>query len=579
MEHIPELILSKLKKFTEYISDIIVNISDTDQNSQTFCRLLIDFQHLQQFDKDLAAWIQNNYLEYLHLLRSISLNHIKKTFTNVSTVNVCFTNVPDLVKIHELRSTHSSKLISTWGRCIGVSKENLQVVDAVYQCNMCDLKITTPTFSNKYLDLKCRNCNYVKQFEFMSGKSNYIDQRCVTIQAVTSDLSQQVAQQIIVTLQYSKTMDISLGKNYKFFGTLCPKINRHSTRTPDKEDYQYSFLATHIEENRQENLNQTTPTDLIIVKMKNDPNLLENVIETMFPNFFGFDQVKFALLLQAIGGVSKVTQDGMPLRGDIHLLLIGDPSIGKSVLMNSIKNYWDIVQHCVGLGSTNAGLTAGIVTNPETGENEICPGAMAIANNGLCVIDEFDKLYTTNLYILHEAMEQQTISINKAGKQAEFVSKTSVLAAGNPIQGCIDSSLRIQQNMRIEAPLLSRFDLIFAMQDQCIDSADIAIATKIVEGRCNKNNINVPFTNLDVRCYILYCKQQRPTLPKETTSFIASEYMKIFKETHCTSRTLESIIRMSEAFAKFELEDSVSVRHVKTVIGLLQNSYEYISVN
>jgi DNA replication licensing factor MCM5 len=217
-----------------------------------------------------------------------------------------------------------------------------------------------------------------------------------------------------------------------------------------------------------------------ILNMTKERNIFKKLSQSIAPSIFGHDDIKTAIACLLFGGTSKKTSDGMKLRGDINVLLLGDPSTAKSQFLKFVHKAAPICVYTSGKGSSAAGLTASVIKDASTGEFQLEGGAMVLADGGVVCIDEFDKMRADDRVAIHEAMEQQTISIAKAGITTTLNSRTSVLAAANPLHGRYDDLKHAAEQIDFQSAILSRFDTIFIVKDIREDKNDKMIANHVI---------------------------------------------------------------------------------------------------
>eukprot|EP00644_Phytophthora_capsici_P015828 jgi/Phyca11/577663/estExt2_Genewise1.C_PHYCAscaffold_2150006 len=308
-----------------------------------------------------------------------------------------------------------------------------------------------------------------------------------------------------------------------------------------------------------------------------EENVYEVLSQSLAPEIYGHEDVKKVLLL--IGGVTKRMDEGMKLRGDLNVLLMGDPGVAKSQLLKHIATVAPRGVYTTGKGSSGVGLTAAVVRDATTKEMTLEGGALVLADMGICCIDEFDKMEEGDRTAIHEVMEQQTVSIAKAGITTTLNARTSVLAAANPIFGRYNKKLSASQNINLPNALLSRFDLLFLLLDVANYEKDEALARHVTYvHRFSRNpemSFEPPVRPEVLRYFIAIAKQYQPSIPENLCGYIVEAYVTLRQQdandaqTAMTARQLLSILRLSQALARLRFSTEVIHQDVDEAIRLV----------
>ncbi|MEM0481147.1 MAG: minichromosome maintenance protein MCM [Candidatus Aenigmatarchaeota archaeon] len=568
-------------RFLDFIEEFYLNELGKIK-LQNLKKLEIDFSKLQLFDVELAE-IFINYPEEVLSIFEEALYEYEPELKD--KVRIRFFNFPKVLetKIGNLRSEHLGKLVIVDGIVKRASEVRPEIYEAIFQCIECKNLISViQTERAIKKPIKCPRCDG-RTFE-MVGEKLY-DARWIVIEEPYEIIAGERPTSIMVYLKEDlvdpkNRVKSDPGNRIKVIGILkrIPRKSKKNLRTLEIFIDAINFESLETEWH---DIEITKEEEEKILELSKDPNIYQKFINSIAPTIFGLEEVKEAILLQMFGGNERYMPDGTRIRGEIHILLVGDPSTGKSQLLKVISQLMPRGKYVSGTASTAAGLIATVTRDEEfLGGWVLEAGAVIMANQSVCAIDEFEKVEKKDLIALHEAMEQGTVSIAKASIIATLPAKTAILAGANPKFGRFDPYIPIREQIEIPETLLTRFDLKFVLRDIPNPEVDKKIIEHIAKSRFfKKEELEKEILEpIFIRKYIAYARKNcKPKMTQEAFEKIAKFYEEMRQKSTgqvitITLRQLEALIRLAEASAKVRLSNEVTIEDAERAIKLMKVS-------
>ena len=504
------------------------------------------------------------------------------------------------VPLRQLRAEQIGSLQTIKGIVVKMTDVKPFLKVASYSCDICGYEIYQVNHQRTYMPLisceseQCRNNHSQGDIMQINRASKFLSFQEITIQEPTNEVpTGHVPRSIKISCFGSTTRKCAPGDMIIVTGVYLPRM-LDDARLKNKMIHDTYIEAFKIEKEKK-NYQETkiNPETINILKKDKSNTLYLNLAKSIAPEIFGMEDIKKALLLLLVGGVDKTLPDGMKIRGNLNILLMGDPGIAKSQLLKYISHISPRGVYTTGKGSSGVGLTAAVVKDPVTNDLVLEGGALVLADMGVCCIDEFDKMSDYDRANIHEVMEQQTVSIAKAGITTRLNARTSVLAAANPAYGRYNMNLTPHENINLPAALLSRFDLLFLLLDEVNPERDLELARHVAYVHQHKkvnndNNKDSKIYNEEfIREYIAQAKKCRPTIPQDLHNFIVQKYVEKRKleieqknkqgYQYITPRSLLAVIRLSQALAKLRMNDKVKQEDVDEALRLVEVSQSSIN--
>ena len=500
---------------------------------------------------------------------------------------------PLFISLRGLRAKNIDNLIWSKGILVRSSIIRPKLMKATFECFMCGSKFEIIQLTSRIKWPKfCTNkrCKAKAQTDFrlISKDSEFIDWQSIMIQEIPEDLPPgRIPRSVQAILTYDLVDIVKPGDRIKVMG-IFKSVLANSTKSNNS-----TLFKTYIDVNF---IDPEDKTDAItdfskedkkkIEELSKEPKIQKKISRSIAPNIYGRDQLKLACALSLFGGTRRKKPGGGYKRGDIHILAVGDPGTGKSEILKGAIEVSPRGLYTSGKGSSAVGLTAAVIKESDTGQMNLEAGVVVLANGGVAAIDEFDKMETADRSALHEAMEQQTVSIAKAGIVATLKAQTAIIAAANPYSGRYDRYKTPTQNIRLPPSLLSRFDLIFIIVDKPNASDDAQMAEFIL-----KNSMTQPEENIEesddsqspiprdlLKKYIKHAKRScHPVLTNDAKERIKEYYLELRGQydsedaiISILARNLDALVRLSEAHAKMALRSNVLKEDVEEIFKLFR---------
>ncbi|KAI8977175.1 MCM2/3/5 family-domain-containing protein [Mycotypha africana] len=574
----------------------------------------VDLSHLISWDNALADELMNKPAEFLPLFEIAAKGAVKRIL-HVNPTEILDSDVPDcqiilksdanVTQIRDLNSDYIGKLVRIPGIVIGASTLSCRATQVTAMCKDCRSLKVIPVkggFAGITLPRKCdkeplageKNQCSQDPYIIVHDKCRFVDSQVIKLQEApdmvpVGDLPRHTilnADRWLTNRIVPGMRAVVLGIYSIYQSKTTKGTGVSAVRTP-----YIRIVGLEVDKHNSGRGKPqfTNAEEEEYIRMSKQPDLYESFARSIAPSIFGNGDIKKAITCLLFGGSKKILPDGMRLRGDISVLLLGDPGTAKSQLLKFVEKVAPIAVYTSGKGSSAAGLTASVIRDPSTRDFYLEGGAMVLADGGVVCIDEFDKMRDEDRVAIHEAMEQQTISIAKAGITTILNSRTSVLAAANPVYGRYDEMKTAGENIDFQTTILSRFDMIFIVKDEHNELRDVSVAKHVLNVHMNRTiqDAAMPEISLEkMKAYINYCKAKcAPRLTEKAADKLSSYFVEIrktLKEAErdsqirstipITIRQLEAIIRISESLAKLRLSPEATEQDVDEAIRLFKYS-------
>ena len=554
--------------------------------------IVVDFEDLIAYDPDLARSIlekPDEYLEYLGRSAWAQLKIEDPEYAEViKRLRVRFRKLPERHSLRKIGSENIGRLLLVDGIIVRSTSVKPLLIKAAFQCRKCNaMSYVEQSGTLMRGPGVCAHCRS-KVFEFMEKQSTFLNSQEIRIQERPEHLPPG---------QLPRAMDIRLAEDLVDIARPGDRVSiigiaraqqEFAGRKTRLRTFELLLDANYVDVvGKEVEVVEITPEDeRLIRELAKDPFIHRKLIASLAPSIYGYGDIKEAVLYLLFGGVPKRLPDGIMIRSEINVMLVGDPGTAKSQLLQYVSRIAPRGLYTSGRGTTAAGLTAAVVRE-KSGGMVLEAGALVLADKGIACIDEIDKMRPEDRVAIHEALEQHTVSVAKGGIVATLNARAAVLAAANPSLGRYDPYRNITDNINLPVTLLSRFDLLFIMKDVPEPDSDSRMSEHILTlHRMKAPPEEPPLLPEILRKYIAYAKRIEPVLTEEAANELQQYYLKMRSLSGSTEspvaitpRQLEALVRLAEARARSFLREKVEIEDTRSIIRLMTLSLQDVGID
>ena len=543
--------------------------------------LVIEFDSLLNFNMDLAKVLLDSPADFID-----TADKILTDITKLLGMRLRVKSLDRSIPIRKIRAENVGNLIQVDGLLKRVGEVKPELKEAVFKCLRCGEENRVPQIDDVYREpLACENPNCGKRgpFKLVIENSEFRDWQSLMLQERPEELRGGQIPRLIDAIVRDEFVDKAApGNRVIMTGTL--RVFQERQQREKKTTFRKVLFVSHIEVLQKgiEEAELSPEDEEKIKELAKDPWVKNLVVQSIAPSIYGYEPVKEAIALQLFGCNAVGLPDGTRIRGDTHVLLTGDPGVAKSAILKWVAAISPRGLYTSGKKATGAGLTAAAVRDELGGGWALEAGVLVIADGGLACVDEFDKMSDEDSGAILESMEQQTISVAKAGIIATLNTRTAILAASNPAFGRFDKNRPLAEQLNVPPVLLSRFDLVFVLKDEPHTDTDRAVAKHILQLHSDATRVvKPPIDSETLRKMIIYARKyiDPQFKDKEVLKTIEDFFVKWRSTAESgaspipiTPRQLEALVRLSKANARMRLSKEVTIEDANRAIDLVKRS-------